>query len=244
MIYHKAVCKSIIPVRLSPRPDSLFANWKVKLGESRRTLYGVVDVQASDMQSFLLCLVVVPPIFANGAVYTLYRQTCMQTSGLAKKFSLGLGLEPRFRPGRSVPFRQVRISRRLSSLDMDRSVRKNEEHKREVSMRWYHAAIELFLGRHKTWDSFGSRHEDCRCYKYTQYDLPRASSILLIQTHQDPSNEAKMKYTAPLLALSAVVHAAHFSKEQYESGEVHQRIIDMKNVRRRSTCHRHELIVY
>jgi hypothetical protein len=146
MIYHKAVCKSIIPVRLSPRPDSLFANWKVKLGESRQTLYGVVDVQASDMQSFLLCLVVVPPIFANGAVYTLYRQTCMQTSGLAKKFSLGLGLEPRFRPGRSVPFRQVRISRRLSSLDMDRSVRKNEEHKREVSMRWYHAAMELSWG--------------------------------------------------------------------------------------------------
>jgi hypothetical protein len=43
-----------------------------------------------------------------------------------------------------------------------------------------------------------------------------------------------MKYTAPLLALSAVANAAHFSKEQYESGEVHQRIIDMKNVRRRS----------
>jgi hypothetical protein len=53
-----------------------------------------------------------------------------------------------------------------------------------------------------------------------------------------------MKYTAPLLALSAVANAAHFSKEQYESGEVHQRIIDMKNVRRRSTCHRDELIVY
>jgi hypothetical protein len=40
-----------------------------------------------------------------------------------------------------------------------------------------------------------------------------------------------MKYISPLLALSAVASAAHFSKEQYESGEVHQRIIDMKNVR-------------
>ena len=39
-----------------------------------------------------------------------------------------------------------------------------------------------------------------------------------------------MKYISPLLALSAVANAAHFSKEQYESGEVHQRIIDMKNV--------------
>jgi hypothetical protein len=39
-----------------------------------------------------------------------------------------------------------------------------------------------------------------------------------------------MKYISPLLALSAVASAAHFSKEQYESGEVHQRIIDMKNV--------------
>jgi hypothetical protein len=187
MVYHKAVCKSMIPVRLSPRPDSLFANWKVKLGESRQILYGVVDVQASDMQSFLLCLVVVLPIFANGAVYTLYRQTCMQTSGLAKKFSLGLGLELRFRPGRSVPFRQVRISRRLSSLEMDRSVRKNEEHKREVSMRWYHAAIELSLGRHKTWDSFGSRHEDCRCYKYTSTTchVPTQScSLKLIRIHR------------------------------------------------------------
>ena len=42
-----------------------------------------------------------------------------------------------------------------------------------------------------------------------------------------------MKYISPLLALSAVANAAHFSKEQYESGEVHQRIIDMKNVCRR-----------
>jgi hypothetical protein len=40
-----------------------------------------------------------------------------------------------------------------------------------------------------------------------------------------------MKYISPLLALSAVASAAHFSKEQYESGEVHQRIIDMKTVR-------------
>jgi hypothetical protein len=39
-----------------------------------------------------------------------------------------------------------------------------------------------------------------------------------------------MKYISPLLALSAVANAAHFSKEQYDSGEVHQRIIDMKNV--------------
>lgn len=40
-----------------------------------------------------------------------------------------------------------------------------------------------------------------------------------------------MKSILQLLALSAVASAAHFSKEQYESGEVHQRIIDMKNVR-------------
>jgi hypothetical protein len=40
----------------------------------------------------------------------------------------------------------------------------------------------------------------------------------------------KMKYISPLLALSAVASAAHFSKEEYESGAVHQRIIDMKNV--------------
>jgi hypothetical protein len=40
-----------------------------------------------------------------------------------------------------------------------------------------------------------------------------------------------MKYISPLLALSTVSNAAHFSKEQYESGEVHQRIIDMKTVR-------------
>jgi hypothetical protein len=46
-----------------------------------------------------------------------------------------------------------------------------------------------------------------------------------------------MKYISPLLALSAVANAAHFSKEQYESGEVHQRIIDMKNVRIRSACY-------
>jgi hypothetical protein len=43
-----------------------------------------------------------------------------------------------------------------------------------------------------------------------------------------------MRYISPLLALSAVANAAHFSKEQYESGEVHQRIIDMKNVHCRS----------
>jgi hypothetical protein len=53
-----------------------------------------------------------------------------------------------------------------------------------------------------------------------------------------------MKYTAPLLALSAVANAAHFSKEQYESGEVHQRIIDMKNVCLCIAHHRNESIVY
>jgi hypothetical protein len=52
-----------------------------------------------------------------------------------------------------------------------------------------------------------------------------------------------MKYAAPLLALSAVANAAHFSKEQYESGEVHQRIIDMKNVWLRITCYRNRPIV-
>lgn len=39
-----------------------------------------------------------------------------------------------------------------------------------------------------------------------------------------------MKYSSVLLAISIVANAAHFSKEQYDSGEVHQRIIDMKNV--------------
>ena len=53
-----------------------------------------------------------------------------------------------------------------------------------------------------------------------------------------------MKYTAPLLALSAVANAAHFSKEQYESGEVHQRIIDMKNVCSWITCYWNRLIVH
>ena len=53
-----------------------------------------------------------------------------------------------------------------------------------------------------------------------------------------------MKYISPLLALSAVANAAHFSKEQYESGEVHQRIIDMKNVCTRHACYRSESIVY
>ncbi|KAI5359299.1 putative choice-of-anchor B domain-containing protein [Septoria linicola] len=38
-----------------------------------------------------------------------------------------------------------------------------------------------------------------------------------------------MKFTQALLALPAVASAAHFSKEQYESGEVHQMILDMKN---------------
>ncbi|TLD07564.1 hypothetical protein PgNI_10936 [Pyricularia grisea] len=38
-----------------------------------------------------------------------------------------------------------------------------------------------------------------------------------------------MKAPSVLLFLSAVANAAHFSREQYESGEVHQKIIDMKN---------------
>jgi hypothetical protein len=125
--YHKAVCKCAIRLRLSLCPDRLFANGKVKLGEFRRASYGVVGVQASKTQLSLLCLVVVLPISANGAVY---RQRCMQT----QDFSLGLVLEPRFRPGRSVPFRQVRISRSFVSLDMNKSVRKNEGHKRDVGM--------------------------------------------------------------------------------------------------------------
>ena len=53
-----------------------------------------------------------------------------------------------------------------------------------------------------------------------------------------------MKYILPLLALSAVANAAHFSKEQYESGEVHQRIIDMKNVCLRRACYLNDSIVY
>lgn len=39
-----------------------------------------------------------------------------------------------------------------------------------------------------------------------------------------------MKWTAASLALPAVAMAAHFPKEMYDSGEVHQMIIDMKNV--------------
>jgi hypothetical protein len=81
--HHKAVCKCAIRLRLSLCLDSLFASGKVKLGESRRASYGVVGVQASETQFSLLCLVVVLPISANGAVY---RQRCMQTSGLAKTF--------------------------------------------------------------------------------------------------------------------------------------------------------------
>ena len=129
----------MIPVRLSLCLDRPFAKGKVKLGESRRTLYGVVGVQASQTQFPLLCLVVVLPIFANRAVYS---KKCMQTSGLAKSFSWSwswncdfvLGAQSRLgRSGYRSPF---------CGFDMDRSVRKNEEHKREVSMRWYHAAIE------------------------------------------------------------------------------------------------------
>jgi hypothetical protein len=33
-----------------------------------------------------------------------------------------------------------------------------------------------------------------------------------------------------LLALPAIVSAAHFPKEMYDSGEVHQMILDLKNV--------------
>ena len=46
-----------------------------------------------------------------------------------------------------------------------------------------------------------------------------------------------MKYSSVLLAISTAANAAHFSKEQYDSGEVHQRIIDMKNVCRLDRQH-------
>lgn len=39
-----------------------------------------------------------------------------------------------------------------------------------------------------------------------------------------------VKFTSAVLALPALASAAHFKREQYESGEVHQMILDMKNV--------------
>ena len=56
-------------MRLSLCLDRPFANGKVKLGESRHAFDGVVGVQASKTQVSLLCLVMVLPISANGAVY-------------------------------------------------------------------------------------------------------------------------------------------------------------------------------
>ncbi|RBQ85328.1 hypothetical protein VDGD_20839 [Verticillium dahliae] len=38
-----------------------------------------------------------------------------------------------------------------------------------------------------------------------------------------------MKVTSALMLLPAVASAAHFRKDQYDSGEVHQRIMDLKN---------------
>ncbi|PPJ54788.1 hypothetical protein CBER1_04020 [Cercospora berteroae] len=38
-----------------------------------------------------------------------------------------------------------------------------------------------------------------------------------------------VKFTPAVLALPALASAAHFKREQYESGEVHQMILDMKN---------------
>lgn len=37
---------------------------------------------------------------------------------------------------------------------------------------------------------------------------------------------------ALLLAFLGAAQAAHYSKEEYDSGAVHQRILDIKNVRR------------
>jgi hypothetical protein len=39
-----------------------------------------------------------------------------------------------------------------------------------------------------------------------------------------------MKAAAALLLLPALTKAAYYSREQYDSGEVHQMILDMKNV--------------
>lgn len=39
-----------------------------------------------------------------------------------------------------------------------------------------------------------------------------------------------MKAAAALLLLPALAQAAFYSREQYDSGEVHQMILDMKNV--------------
>jgi hypothetical protein len=47
-----------------------------------------------------------------------------------------------------------------------------------------------------------------------------------------PIDAAKMKSTSTLLSLLPVVaNAAFFPREQYESGAVHQIVIDAKNVR-------------
>jgi hypothetical protein len=87
MIYHQAICKPAILLRLSLCLDRLFANWKVRVDYSKRALDSVVGSQASKTLVSLLCLVVVLPISANGAVSSLYRQRRMQTSGLANSFA-------------------------------------------------------------------------------------------------------------------------------------------------------------
>jgi hypothetical protein len=87
MIYHQTICKPANLLRLSLCLDRPFANWKVRVNYSKRALHSVVGVQASKTQPSLLCLVVVLPISANGAVLCVYRQRCMQTPGLANNFA-------------------------------------------------------------------------------------------------------------------------------------------------------------
>jgi hypothetical protein len=109
----------------------------VKLGESRRTLYGVVGFQASKTQASLLCLVVVLPISVNGAVSCVYSQRCMQTSGLANNFAWSwswnrdfvLGAQSRLgRSGLSTSFSSIDIWRYGQASAANRGARERNKH--------------------------------------------------------------------------------------------------------------------
>jgi hypothetical protein len=105
----------------------------VKLGDSRRTLYGVLGDQASKTQASLLCLVVILPISAKGAVYM---QTCMRTSGLAKGFAwswswnaICLGAQSRLgRSGLSTSFSSIDIRRYGQASAANRGARERNKH--------------------------------------------------------------------------------------------------------------------
>lgn len=51
---------------------------------------------------------------------------------------------------------------------------------------------------------------------------------------QPSSSHIKMKFLLALLALPAVVFTAEYSAEEYRSGEVHTRLMHLKNVSGRS----------